>query len=146
MYFLFPALAAVILDQLTKYLVRGALALGESIPVLPHIFHLTHIENTGAAFGILAGQRVLFLILTAVIVCVMCWLYRQLARKKSLMAVCLGLVVGGAVGNLIDRLLRGSVTDFFDFQIWPVFNVADICVCVGLALMCALLIFRKEDF
>lgn len=145
MYFLLPALLAVFADQLTKALVRVRLAVGQSLPVLPNVFHLTHIENRGAAFGILSGQRLLFLLLTVVIVGAMCWIYLHLRHKKSLMSVCLGLVVGGAAGNFIDRVLRGSVTDFLDFQIWPVFNVADICVCVGLVLVCLLFLFRGED-
>ncbi len=146
MYFYFPLLAFLALDQLVKYLVRSQMTMGQSIPIISGIFHLTYIENPGAAFGILANQRLLFLLLTAVITGIMFYLYLHLKNKNSLAAFSFGLVISGALGNFIDRFFRGTVTDFFDFQIWPIFNIADICICVGLALLCYLLIFKGEEF
>lgn len=146
MYFYLPLLAFLVLDQLVKYLVRTQMTMGQSIPIIPGIFHLTYIENPGAAFGILANQRLLFLLLTAIITGIMFYLYLHLKNKNSLAAFSLGLVISGALGNFIDRFFRGTVTDLFDFQIWPIFNVADICICVGLALLCYLLIFKGEEF
>jgi signal peptidase II len=118
---------------------------GQSIPIIENIFHITYIENPGAAFGILANQRMLFLILTAVIVGVMIYLYCSLSNKKSLTAISLGIVVSGAIGNFIDRFMQGTVTDFLDFRIWPIFNIADIAICVGLALICYFIIIKGED-
>lgn len=145
MYFYVPLVALLLFDQLVKYVVRTNMVQGQSIPIISGIFHLTYIENPGAAFGILANQRILFLLMTAVIAGIMFYLYLQLHNKKSLAAFSLALVISGAIGNFIDRFFHGTVTDMFDFQIWPIFNIADICICVGLALLCYLLIFKGEE-
>lgn len=145
MYFYFPIVFFLLLDQFVKYLVRTNMELGQSFPIIFGIFHLTYIENPGAAFGILANRRLLFLLLTIIIVGVMFYLYFQLRQKKSLTAFSLGLVISGALGNFIDRFFRGTVTDLFDLRIWPIFNIADICICVGLALLCYLLFFKGEE-
>ena len=145
MYFYFPIVFFLLLDQCVKYLVRTNMELGQSFPIIFGIFHLTYIENPGAAFGILANRRLLFLLLTIIIVGVMFYLYFQLRQKKSLTAFSLGLVISGALGNFIDRFFRGTVTDLFDLRIWPIFNIADICICVGLALLCYLLFFKGEE-
>lgn len=145
MYFYLPIVCFLLLDQFVKYLVRTNMELGQSIPIISGIFHLTYIENPGAAFGILANRRLLFLLLTIIIVGIMFYLYFQLHQKKSLTAFSLGLVISGALGNFIDRFFRGTVTDLFDLRIWPIFNIADICICVGLALLCYLLFFKGEE-
>ena len=145
MYFYFPIVFFLLLDQFVKYLVRTNMELGQSFPIIFGIFHLTYIENPGAAFGILANRRLLFLLLTIIIVGVMFYLYFQLRQKKSLTAFSLGLVISGALGNFIDRFFRGTVTDLFDLRIWPIFNIADICICVDLALLCYLLLFKGEE-
>lgn len=145
MYFLIPFLGLLIADQAVKHLVRTTMVQGQSIPIIENIFHITYIENPGAAFGILANQRMLFLVLTAVIVGVMIYLYCSLSNKKSLTAISLGIVVSGAIGNFIDRFMQGTVTDFLDFRIWPIFNIADIAICVGLALICYFIIIKGED-
>ena len=145
MYFYFPIVFFLLLDQFVKYLVRTNMELGQSFPIIFGIFHLTYIENPGAAFGILANRRLLFLLLTIIIVGIMFYLYFQLRQKKSLTAFSLGLVISGALGNFIDRFFRGTVTDLFDLRIWPIFNIADICICVGLALLCYLLLFKGEE-
>lgn len=145
MYFFIPFILFLIADQAVKHLVRTTMVEGQSIPVIENIFHITYIENPGAAFGILANQRMLFLILTALIVGVMVYLYFSLHNKKSLTAISLGIVVSGAIGNFIDRFMQGTVTDFLDFRIWPIFNIADICICVGLALICYFVIIKGED-
>ena len=145
MYFLIPFLGLLIAAQAVNHLVRTTMVQGQSIPIIENIFHITYIENPGAAFGILANQRMLFLILTAVIVGVMIYLYCSLSNKKSLTAISLGIVVSGAIGNFIDRFMQGTVTDFLDFRIWPIFNIADIAICVGLALICYFIIIKGED-
>ena len=144
MYFYIPIIVFLVLDQLLKYWIRSNMTIGQSIPVISGIFHITYIENPGAAFGILANHRILFLLLTIAITGVMFYLYLSLRNKKSLAALSLVLVISGAAGNFIDRFLRGTVTDMFDFQIWPIFNIADICICVGIALLCYVLIFKGE--
>ncbi|MBR4944600.1 MAG: signal peptidase II [Peptococcaceae bacterium] len=145
MYFFVPLIAGLILDQALKSWIRTNMTIGQSIPVIQNIFHITYIENPGAAFGILANQRILFLILTALITGIMVYLYLNLRNKKSVAALSLGLVISGAIGNFIDRFIQGTVTDMFDFRIWPVFNIADICICIGIALLCYILIFKGEE-
>lgn len=145
MYFYVPLVALLLLDQIVKYAVRANMMQGQSIPIISGIFHLTYIENPGAAFGILSNHRILFLVMTVAITGIMFYLYLQLRNKKSLTAFSLALVISGAIGNFIDRFFQGTVTDMFDFQIWPIFNIADICICVGLALLCYLLIFKGEE-
>lgn len=145
MYFFVPFLILLIADQAVKHLIRTTMVEGQSIPVIANIFHITYIENPGAAFGILANQRILFLVLTALIVGIMIYLYFSLQNKKSLTAISLGIVVSGAIGNFIDRFLQGTVTDFLDFRIWPIFNIADICICIGLVFICYFVIIKGED-
>ena len=145
MYFYVPLVALLLLDQIVKYAVRTNMVQGQSIPIISGIFHLTYIENPGAAFGILSNHRILFLVMTVAITGIMFYLYLQLRNKKSLTAFSLALVISGAIGNFIDRFFQGTVTDMFDFQIWPIFNIADICICLGLALLCYLLIFKGEE-
>lgn len=145
MYFLIPFFLLLIADQATKHFIRSTMLEGQSIPVIENIFHITYIENPGAAFGILANHRILFLLLTALIVGVMVYLYLCLQNKKSLTAISLGIVVSGAIGNFIDRFMQGTVTDFLDFRIWPIFNIADIAICVGLVLICYFVIIKGDD-
>ncbi|MDF1543050.1 MAG: signal peptidase II [Anaerosomatales bacterium] len=129
--FLGTLAAVVLVDQWVKTVVRGALRPAESIPVIDGFFHITHVRNTGAAFGLMPGQRSLF-ILTSLLVLVAIALYWWRARPRSfVLALSLGLVSGGAIGNLIDRVVAGRVTDFFDFRVFPVFNVADMGIVVG---------------
>jgi signal peptidase II len=129
------ASAVVVIDQLTKALVRANMEPGESIPVLEGIFHLTYVRNIGAAFGLMPGNRVMFMAV-AVVVLVGVSAYMWIARPQSRVILSgLGLVVGGAIGNFIDRFGAGRVTDFFDFQVFAVFNVADSCIVVGVALL-----------
>jgi len=146
MYFYIPIFLLLLLDQLVKHLTRTFMTQGESIPIIQGIFHLTYIENPGAAFGILAHHRSLFLLLTVAITGVLFYLYCQLNNKKSIAAISLALVISGALGNFMDRFFHGTVTDLFDFQIWPIFNVADICICVGLALLCYQLLVKGDSF
>lgn len=129
------ALVVVIIDQMTKYYVLEHFSLGESVPVIQNIFHWTFILNPGAAFGMLEGSRWLF-VMIAFAVIIGIWFMRKEIIANGVEA-CLGaaLFAGGAVGNLIDRTVNGVVIDFFDFRIWPVFNVADIAICTGVGLI-----------
>lgn len=146
--FRFLLVVAVILaaDQLSKYLIRANFALGESMPIIDNFFHLTYIENPGAAFGFLANKTVFFVILTVIIVAILIYLAVKMKNKHSLSYYALALVVGGALGNFYDRLSKGTVTDMFDFRIWPVFNVADMALVIGLLYIAYRLIFHGEDF
>lgn len=128
-------LAVVILDQFSKYIVAENMALGESIPIIEEVFHLTYILNPGAAFGMFAHNRLFFIAIAVVVIGIIIWARREiLASPWEVKAGC-GLFLGGAIGNLIDRARQGMVIDFFDFRIWPVFNIADIAICIGVGLI-----------
>lgn len=120
----------LVLDQWSKWLIRSNFSLGESHFFLEGIFSLTYIENRGAAFGLGEGNA-LFFALMAILVSLALIYYYKKTLSSLYLSLSTGFILGGAWGNLIDRLMKGSVTDMFNFQIWPVFNVADIAVCLG---------------
>lgn len=128
-------IAVVILDQFSKYIVVENMALGESIPIIEEVFHLTYILNPGAAFGMFAHNRLFFIAIAVIVIGIIIWARKEiLASPWEVKAGC-GLFLGGAIGNLIDRARQGLVIDFFDFRIWPVFNIADIAICIGVGLI-----------
>lgn len=125
-----------ILDQLTKSWIRSAFTLGESRPLLPPVLHLTLVTNTGSAFGLFRGARFFFIILSLVTLIVLLTLAWRNRKKYPLpVKICFGLLLGGVAGNLIDRFRFGYVVDFLDFRIWPVFNVADSCITLGVIFL-----------
>ena len=132
-------LSVVILDQVTKYIVQQNMTLHASIPVLSDYVRLTYIHNPGAAFGIMPGNRWLFLALSLVACGVMIYYFYALPADERWGRRALMGILGGAVGNLIDRVRFGEVTDFVDVGIgtyrWPVFNVADMAVTIGVAIL-----------
>lgn len=141
---LWLSLLAVILDQASKLVIDGTMQLYQSIPVIP-FFNLTYVHNTGAAFSFLSDaggwQRWFFAGLASVIsIVIAIWLTR-LKQHETLLAVSLSLVLGGAIGNLIDRLAYGYVIDFLDVYVgnwhWPAFNIADSAITIGVGLMLA---------
>lgn len=131
----FLALLVVLVDQATKYFVVQHFAVGESVPVLENIFHWTFILNRGAAFGMLEGSRWLFVVIALAVIGGVLYLRKEIEQSGVLACMGAALFTGGAVGNLIDRTLQGVVIDFFDFRIWPIFNVADIAICTGVGLI-----------
>lgn len=134
LYFLM-CLLVVFADQLTKYYVSLNFYEGESVVVVENIFHWTYVLNSGAAFGILSGGRWI-LILIALSVGLAVWFLREeIAAGGRYSKIGSALFLGGALGNLIDRVRTGLVVDFFDFRVWPVFNVADIAICVGVGCL-----------
>jgi signal peptidase II len=141
---LWLSLLAVVLDQASKLAIDKSMQLFESIPLMPY-FNLTYVHNTGAAFSFLseAGgwQRWFFAVLALVISAVLLVWLARLQKHEKLLAVALSLVLGGAVGNLIDRLAYGYVIDFLDVYYnawhWPAFNIADSAITLGVALMLA---------
>ena len=105
----------ILLDQLIKYLVSTNMFLGQSIPVLPQIFHLTYIQNPGAAFGILENQRYLFILIAAVLIIAVIYFYKKIIQLSRFFQIGIALLFSGAIGNMIDRVALGYVVDFFDF-------------------------------
>jgi len=108
---------------------------GESIPLISGVLHFTHVKNSGAAFGVLQNQRAVFLIASIVVIIAILYYYWQDKSESKLINGSLGLVLGGAIGNLIDRVFLGKVTDFIDFRVWPVFNLADSAIVIGAILL-----------
>jgi signal peptidase II len=139
----FFLVAAVVfaLDQLTKAIVRDGLAVGESWPSDGWLVKITHVTNTGAAFGILQDQG-LFLTVTAVIaIGAIVFYYLFPPLEHGILRIAMGLLLGGAAGNLLDRIRLGHVTDFVDFPNYPQFNVADSSIVVGLIVIGAFFLF-----
>lgn len=121
----------VLLDQITKFSVRGLMYIGESIPVVEDIFHITYVQNRGAAFSLFSGSGVMLIIIPIAALSLAIWYMEKHKGEHWTLTFSLCLIISGGLGNLIDRVFMGFVTDMFDFRIWPVFNVADIAVCLG---------------
>ncbi|MGI6257662.1 MAG: signal peptidase II [Anaerovoracaceae bacterium] len=140
-YFLL-VIAVVVLDQVVKHLVVSFMSLHQSIPVIDGFFHVTYTQNTGAAFSLLQGQKLLLIGLPVFLICVgLVYIYKHRNDKRKVLMISVALIVGGGIGNLIDRISLGYVVDLFDFRVFPIFNVADIFVTVGCALLCIYILF-----
>jgi len=149
---LIVSLIVVILDQFTKWLVLVNIPMYSSITIVSHFFNLTHIHNTGGAFGFMANQselirQILFHGVSLISLGVIIYFYHQAPEEYPFLLISLSLIFGGAIGNLIDRFRMGEVVDFLDFYIgsyhWPAFNVADSAVSVGVTVLMYYMIFKK---
>lgn len=129
--------ASVILDQVTKMIVVNSMELYESIPLIENVFSFTYIHNYGAAWGVLSNHRWVFILVTAAALIVMPIILYKYRKLHFMFGLSLSLIIGGAFGNMIDRVVLGYVVDFLEvtFIDFPVFNVADICVVCGAAMM-----------
>lgn len=141
----FIAAILVILDQYSKFLITHRMAYGESIPVIKDIFHLTLISNTGIAFGLFKGGNTFFILTSLVIILGIIIFKERIITKHPLSGkVVIGLIVGGAIGNLIDRIRLRYVVDFLDFRVWPIFNLADSGITIGGITLFILLILNGK--
>ncbi len=141
------ALVVIVLDQASKYLIEARMPLNTTyapIPALEAIFRITHVSNTGAAFGLFAQGGVLFMLVAAVVSVVIILYNFSLPRGFFLLRAALGLQLGGALGNLIDRIRLGHVTDFLDFGPWPVFNLADTSIVAGVVILGVLMLLEQR--
>jgi signal peptidase II len=145
-------LVTLLLDQLSKAWIRSNLAPGDTIAVWPGVMHLSHVWNRGAAWGMLSGQRLLLVGFSIVVLIGAASMARDFVRRGRLATAGLGLIVGGAIGNLIDRVLMGHVTDMIDMDTgwqwlrnFPVFNVADSALTVGVCLLLIHFVFDKSE-
>jgi signal peptidase II len=144
-FFYTSVFLVVVLDQLSKGIILHTLALHDSIPVLPGIFHLTLVHNTGIAFGFFKEHSGLLLyLISGSLVLLLLWGVR-LRRAHWLACLGLALILGGAIGNWIDRMRFGAVIDFLDFRVWPVFNLADSAISIGVGLYLILVFFKKSE-
>lgn len=143
------AIFALVVDQLTKWAVATYMEMGQTIPLIPDVFHLTSHRNRGAAFGILQNQRVFFIIVTIVVIIGIIVYLRKVYRKQKFFSLGLSFVLGGALGNFIDRAVKGEVVDMLDFRLidYPIFNLADCFIVTGVAIIIldTFLESRKEE-
>jgi signal peptidase II len=149
--FLLPLVAILILviDRISKRVVMANLRPGESwnpVAALERWVSLTYVTNTGAAFGLFPDYGGIFMIIAVVVVVVIVVYHRYLPGEQWLVQISLGLQLGGALGNLLDRLRYGHVIDFIDFKVWPIFNVADSSLFVGVVILAFHLLRHGEDW
>ena len=139
--------ACFFLDQLIKYVINEVISLEKSVAVIGDFFHLTYVRNYGAAFNILSGNRIFLICIACVTLFVIYYFLMKDHVKNTLEQVGYGLFIGGILGNLWDRLIHGYVIDYLDFEIFqihmPIFNYADICICVGVFL-CVIALLKEE--
>lgn len=140
-------IAILIIDQLTKIIAIDNLKDGNTINIVGDFVNLTYVENYGAGFGILQNARWLFIIVTIAIIIAMIY-FAKTNKNNTMLKISVYILLGGAIGNLVDRILRGYVVDFIDIRFgelydFPVFNIADIAVVIG-AILLAVAIFKQE--
>jgi signal peptidase II len=142
-------LAIVLLDQFTKQWIRSTLVYGESRPLIEGFFNLTYVRNDGAAWNILSGYGIVLILISVAILTLLIVYRRSFLTEQLSHKILLGLMVGGIVGNLIDRIRFGWVTDFLDFQFgsyhYPSFNVADSAICIAVGLYILLNVFSPKE-
>jgi len=141
----------IIIDRILKNFFSSILSVGESIPVIKNMLHMTLVHNTGIAFGLFKDQGIVFIIIPIIAVVLLIFNIFHYKNSKELnrtYIVGFSMILGGAIGNLIDRIQVGYVIDFIDFRIWPVFNVADSAITVGaviVAIRCIMLSSEKKQ-
>ncbi|MFO7571209.1 MAG: signal peptidase II [Gaiellaceae bacterium] len=137
------AAAAIVADQLTKQVIARTLDVGEMVGLAgPLAIH--HVHNSGIAFGLFASRTTLVIAITLIAVAAMLWFFARSGRRHPLLPVALGLVLGGSIANLLDRIRLGHVTDFLDFSVWPAFNLADTFIVVGVTLVFGALVLADR--
>ncbi len=144
--FLLTALGSFFLDLISKEIISSMMGLHESIPIIDNIFRLTYIKNEGIAFGLLQGIPHILLFISIIVLAIIIYLTKRISTQKIPIQVAFGLIIGGALGNILDRIRFSSVRDFLDVGLnqslrWPIFNIADSVVFIGVILI---LIFYKE--
>ncbi len=144
MFFYLISLLILITDQIIKQAV-SLYPLGKSISIVPGLLYFTYIKNKGAAFGLFLGQRYFLIFIVLVVVGAVLYFYHRIKEGHYGIKLALSFIFGGSLGNLLDRIFRGYVIDFIDIKIWPVFNLADIFVNVGVSVLIILLLFPKLE-
>jgi signal peptidase II len=144
---LFLAAIVLSLDQISKFIISRIILPGGSFPVIKNVFHLTYVQNKGAAFGLFPNQTLFFISITLLTIILILFFHRRLAKKGGPLSWALGFILGGALGNLIDRIRLKAVIDFLDFSLkghhWPSFNIADSAITIG-AVILFISLFRKK--
>jgi len=125
------ALIIILIDQISKFFIKTNFQLNQTLPVLENIVHLTYIHNFGAGFGILQQQRWILISISFIVIGAIFYYFDRIKEKETILQILIGFVLGGTIGNLIDRISYGFVIDFLDFRIWPIFNFADSFITIG---------------
>ena len=134
---------SIAVDVVTKALASALMEPGSSITLIPHVLSITYTKNSGAAFGLFAGSgQIVFWSALVIVVLMLIWFFSSQQQKNVWTFIALGLMIGGAVGNLIDRIFMGKVVDFIDVGWWPVFNVADIEIVAGVIILIVVMILE----
>ncbi len=136
--------AIFFIDQIVKHAIRDNMYVGESIPLIDKVFSITYIQNRGAAFSLFSGTGQMLTVLTVISLIIAVIVMEKRRQAHWTMFTALSLIIAGGLGNLFDRLSMGFVTDMFDLHFWPVFNVADIAICVGCGFL-VLYMFAFEE-
>ena len=131
------------LDQLSKYIIKSTFNLYESWPETG-IFRIYHTYNTGTAFGLLQGQTILLIVASLIALVFLIYIYNEYTLDNIILRMALGLQLGGAISNLSDRLAFGAVTDFISVGWWPIFNIADSSIVVGITILIAGILYREK--
>ncbi|MFN2465291.1 MAG: signal peptidase II [Candidatus Dormibacteria bacterium] len=129
------ALIIFVLDRLSKLAIQHSLGVGDHVPVLGDVLWLDHVQNAGIAFSLARSHGGLVFVFDVLAICFILYLTRRVPAAEPWLRVGLGMVLGGAIGNALDRVLAGSVTDFIDLRVWPVFNVADMGIDIGAVII-----------
>jgi signal peptidase II len=137
------ALVILIADQVTKEVVMGAIPYGQSVPALGPLLSLTPTHNTGGAFSLFQAKNHYFVLVASIAIIVLLVAYHRFQRHDFWASAALMLAFGGAVGNLIDRVRFGYVRDFFDIHIWPIFNIADSAITLGILILAWRFLFKR---
>ena len=137
-------LAALVADQVTKHIVASNLSLGEGLHVVGP-FSIRHVQNSGTAFGLFSNATAGVIVVTAIAVAWMLVYFARSGGRHPVLPVALGLVIGGSVSNLADRVRLGFVTDFLDFRYWPAFNLADSFIVIGVGILLAALLLAERE-
>ena len=132
-------------DQILKAHITSTMTLGESIPVIENFFHFTYVLNPGAAFGILPNQRVFFLLTGGLLLLATIYFYPRIKRNDRLLKFGVINLVSGSTANLIDRFQTGYVIDFIDLRFWPIFNIADIAIVLGMFIVVYFVAFQMDE-
>ncbi len=136
--------AVVLIDRILKLYIQGHFVPGQSLVLIPKVFHITYVLNPGAAFGLMSGQTWIFIVTAVIVILGVIWAQRKLTDPSLVLRLALGMIAGGALGNLYDRVKWGLVVDYLDFRVWPfVFNFADSMIVIGVGLL-LLTLYLKE--
>lgn len=142
----FVILGILLADALLKLFIRRTMYCGQTIPIIDGIFSITYVQNRGAAFSLFAGRGPMIMAFTCIALCLAVWYMERHKDDHWTLLLALELIISGGMGNLIDRAALGFVTDMFDMHFWPVFNIADIAICVGCGfLVLYMFVFDKSS-